>query len=119
MQFKKMLERCDPVMFHRLELGNFELSVQASRTHYCTPRETLPSAEDYFEFEVGLFENGRWVNPTLDERFNPVIAYLRKHWEDGPTGVGAYVPSEIIQTLYEFVQDMPQATESTEQTQSE
>lgn len=67
--FKKLLVRCSPGMYERIEIGNFGLSIQASSTHYSSPRKTLGNALDYNEFELAIFENDAWINPTNDERF--------------------------------------------------
>lgn len=60
------------------------LSIQASSTHYCSPRETLPYSQ-YTEFEVGYpSEEIEALMPYCDNCENPTET------------VYAYVPLEVL-----------------------
>lgn len=49
-------------------VNGFEISIQCSRFHYCTPREDLNSPNDYSSFEVAVFNaNGDWVTSDFFE----------------------------------------------------
>ncbi|GIP55925.1 hypothetical protein [Paenibacillus vini] len=102
--FKKLLVRCSPGMYERVVIGDFGLSIQASSTHYSSPRKTLSDAQDYNEFELAIFENDEWIDPLEDERFVEVIGLLKDRYEPGPFGVGAYIPDHIIQTVCNFIE---------------
>ena len=108
MKFKELLKRIEetPSMFHSLKVGGLRLSIQASRTHYSTPRETLPCADQYEEFEVAIFENDEWLNPVYDERFASIKDELEQVWEEGNSGVGGYVPSELVQKIYNLAEGL-------------
>lgn len=112
--FVGMLDRKGTWMFESLNVGNFILSIQASHSHYCTPRETLPSAGMYSEFEVAIFENNNWINPLYDERFSSLHDDLQGRWETGSSAVGAYIPIDTVQEIYELIFGL-QDIESTEQ----
>lgn len=86
--------------FERLKAGAFRVSIQASRTHYSTPRETLPSADHYSAFEVAIFDaDDNWVSPRKDRRLRD------KPWaelfEDADVAVAGYVPRETIAQILE------------------
>lgn len=68
--------------------SGLRMSVQASESHYCTPRMDLDSYTEYYEFEVGF--------PT--ERVEDFMEYAED--TEHPTGtVYAYVPYEVIQKV--------------------
>jgi hypothetical protein len=108
MKFKELLKRTDESfpMFHALKVGGMELSIQASRTHYSTPRETAPTADPYTAFEMAIFENDEWLNPVHDGRFAPLKDELDEVWESGECGVGGYVPSELVQKIYDLIEGL-------------
>lgn len=106
-EFAGLLERESPTMFKFLEAGPFHISIQASETHYCIPRETLPDAREYAAFEVAIFEFGKWIQPLEDERFAALKEELAERWEPGkPPVVGGYVPADLVQRLYEHCKEM-------------
>lgn len=87
-----------------IEIGIYKLSIQASRHHYCTPQKLLTDLYEYEEMEVGIFTGDEWCNleediffDTWENREN-----FLKHY-DGM--VASYVPIEIIQSLYEYIED--------------
>ncbi len=75
----------------QLTLGDgTKLSIQASEYHYCSPRITLPSYEEYTSFEIGF------PSRKIDE----LMRYAED--DDNPTGtVYGYVPKEVIEALIE------------------
>lgn len=55
------------------------ISVQASKQHYCSPREDLDSPEDYESFEIGIWDElGVWKTrefiPGLNEDVAPFMS---------------------------------------------
>lgn len=80
LEYKGMTQQCC-----RLVLANgVSLSIQASGTHYSSPRETVPYSQ-YTAFEIGY--------PS--ERIEALMPYCDN--EDEPTDtVYAYVPLEVL-----------------------
>ena len=66
------------------------MSVQASRTHYCTPREN--GIGPYSKVEI-------WPNIAPPETW---AEYYDGEWEQGATGVFGWVPVEMVQ---EFIDE--------------
>jgi Zn/Cd-binding protein ZinT len=64
----------------------FKLSVQASTTHYCFPRET--NAEEYKKVECGF--------PSDED-----VEEIEEYDEDGTCSIFAYVPVEKLDVLFE------------------
>lgn len=64
----------------------FSISVQASATHYSTPRTT--NADEYTEVECGY--------PSDDD-----IKEIMDYDEDGTCSIFAYVPTEKLDKLFE------------------
>lgn len=78
-------------MFKAIKLGPFSLSIQASKAHYCSPRETRP-VEEYKTWEIMVSKNGEdWV-PQKDPQF----ADLGENWNE----LGAFIPTERVQAIY-------------------
>ncbi len=50
----------------RIKIGEYELSIQASKFHYCTPRETITDLYKYKEMEVAIFNKDAWVDLEED-----------------------------------------------------
>lgn len=117
MDFREMLTETKSVSplggrrfrsLERVRFGHLSLSIQASETHYCEPRLTLPEGDyRYTRWEVAAFrgegKNEAWIN-----RDDPELEGLAalKHWEDGANGVGAYVPTEAVQELVDRFREL-------------
>jgi hypothetical protein len=91
--------------FRRIAAGPYRLSIQASGEHHCEPRKITP-VEDYERWEVAVFTaDGAWVTPeTHPEVFAGTV--WTQHWvpsETGDTATGQYVPTEVVQTFYDFL----------------
>lgn len=86
-----------------IEVGNYQLSIQASETHYCDPRKTLLNLKDYKLMEVGIFKNKEWDDLEKDSFFDKWKD--RKEFLENYDGmVAGYVPINIIQSLYEYIE---------------
>lgn len=86
-----VLERMsgDGTHFRHIEFGDMHLSIQASQFHYCSPRLTLASSDQYQSFEVALILKGDWFHPEKDERFaNTTWAEYWSKYDD----VASHVP---------------------------
>lgn len=93
-------------LYHPVTCGNFKISIQASRNHYCSPRQWLDDITEYEKFEIAIFnENDEWVNIQNDNRFmefDEIEGILDNY--DGM--VGAYINKDLIQRFCDFVQNL-------------
>ena len=92
-------------IFRQVPAGAHRLSIQASGEHHCAPQRILPP-EDYDRWEVAVFAaDGSWITPqTHPEVF--ADAPWSQYWvpsDTGETATGQYVPTEVVQTLYDFL----------------
>ena len=83
-------------------VGDYNLSIQASKFHYCTPRKNLRNAGDYSRMELAIISNfpigiGLSAFPKLKELkelcdgdFEPDSKYL----------IFGYVPVALLNDLY-------------------
>lgn len=102
--FRTLLVRTHPRRFEHIFVGNYELSIQASKSHYCRPRETLGDSRLYTHFEVGVFLNGEWVLFAPDDVLSegPWMEFTDMDYYEGMSNnVLRYVPVEVVQKLYE------------------
>lgn len=103
--FKRSLSRREVSMFSSIKIGgNFAVSIQASSTHYCTPRKTLPNASDYTAFEIAIFEDGDWISPLEDDRFSEIRHLIQDNYETGTCPVGAYISDDVVQKICDFIE---------------
>ena len=91
-----------------IKLNKLDISVQASKYHYCTPREDFDDINEYAEVEIALFnKDGGWAQPRTEPLladFNQ-LTELIEHYETGDTAVGYYVPIELVNNLIEYLKD--------------
>ena len=101
----------DGHLFPSFDLGAWSVSVQASKQHHSTPRETLPLLSDYEAFEVVIY------GPTAND---PLVRARHPHElgfegmeaffgvpdpEDTP--VGTYVPRAVVEGILASLEAMP------------
>ncbi len=96
MDFRNMLKRNDSSVFSNffpISLGNgISMSIQAGRTHYCSPRAQLADPFEYDSFEVAFVKEGvGFVDPIQNQD-------LADFSYDQVLG---YVDVERVQELYE------------------
>jgi hypothetical protein len=63
------------------EINGFVLSVQASESCYCSPRENYPSQEMYDTFEIAIWKSGgsrKWSTKQFVNVNDDVAAYLSR-----------------------------------------
>ena len=82
--------------FERINVGKYTISIQASGTHYSTPRDVLDPYE-YKAFEVAVFMDGEWVNPRTDKKLSG-FAWI-SHFETGDIVVAGFVPVKTVQEM--------------------
>lgn len=92
-----------------IETPKYNISIQASNTHYCEPRENFTELDSYEKVEVALFDKDyKWVQPRNEkdlfkfEDFDKLIEY----WENGDIPVGAYVPLKLINKFIKFLNQL-------------
>lgn len=76
--------------------SNIHLSIQASRMHYCHPRETV-DLDDYTHFELALIVNGKISCDTGKIKEFPQYEKLMEYKD---TSIFPYVPKELLSELY-------------------
>jgi hypothetical protein len=95
-------------MFERLQflIDNEDvfLSVQASAYHYCSPRDSMPAAKYYDEFEVAVIVGDAWAT-THSGHLPDVLALLGPYADAvcGDTQVFCRVPKDVVQKVYELL----------------
>ncbi|WP_338627653.1 hypothetical protein QJR52_07150 [Clostridium baratii] len=86
-----------------IKVGNYQLSIQASGSHYCEPQQTLRDLKNYISMEVGIFKNNEWINIRNDSFFDD-WKYRMEFLENYDGMVAGYVPINIIQSLYDYIE---------------
>ena len=85
--------------FDKIETkSGYDLSIQCSRHHYCTPRKTI-DIENYDSFELAIFRGRSFVYPKILDNF-PRKNELDECYEGQVFG---YVPKDLLEDLYNFL----------------
>lgn len=106
--FIKLLKKDEEInLFYPFVCGDFLISIQASNSHYCKPRETLEEHEWYCydKWEIAMLHKEQWVhadNSYLDD-FDRQDE-LDEVYEFGDHPVGAYAPTNLIEDLLGYVE---------------
>lgn len=90
--------------------GGLVASIQASEYHYSRPRQTLPSSDDYEEFEVALIFNGVWFHPEKDPEFSKCS--WSKNWSESDD-VAGYVPRADVAKMIEDLRERFESSSGT------
>lgn len=99
-----ILERNGECHFKPLHFGGFTLSIQASAYHYCSPRRTFNSSDEYNSFEVAIMRSNNdedWFHPEQDEMMKDFS--WAKYWSEYDN-VAANVPREEVSKMVAFFQ---------------
>lgn len=93
-------------LFEAINVGNYEVSIQGSQSHYCNPRETIP-VDQYESMEIAIFDKDAWINPFSDERLKDFdrLEELLEHYENSSCPIGGYVPIDLIQALCDYLEN--------------
>ncbi|MGG0308330.1 IDEAL domain-containing protein [Priestia megaterium] len=108
-------QRGDWRIFKSIDLGNYKLSIQASKNAYCSPKKTI-DISDYDDFEIALFDKDwNWMNPKTNSQFDDFkrISELRERWDSNSsdTSVGAYVERDLIQDFCDYLEEKSTAND--------
>lgn len=79
--------------------ATFILSIQASSTHYCSPRETHPFSAAYTAFEIYLNEAALAEMPNWK-----VWAELEQYQDGSSSPVFGYVPRALVLKVVEALE---------------
>lgn len=86
--------------FKPIMIGDIEISIQASKYHYCEPTEDLESSDAYQSFEVAMMNSQGFLNPILHDKFKHKS--WAQYWSNSDE-VGYKVPrSEIIKMFQDL-----------------
>lgn len=91
--------------FRPLTAGPYRLSIQASEEHLSHPRGLVP-LEDYDQWEVTVYAaDGSWVTPRTHPKLFRDQLWSRYWVEDTPgdATIGQFLPTEVVQTFYDFL----------------
>ena len=94
-------------MLNAIKIGKYKLSIQGSKGHYCSPRETLP-VERYDAMELAIINVERnMISINRSKLFRKFKWYneLLTHADglNSKATVYCYVPVELINELYLFL----------------
>lgn len=83
-------------------VGDYKLSVQASKLHYCTPRKNLRNADDYSRMELAIISDfpimkGLSAFPKLKELKELCDGDFEP---DSTFSLFGYVPVALLNDLY-------------------
>lgn len=87
-----------------LSVGNYRLSIQASKNHYCTPREIFSSYDFYESFEMMVLKkDGKSIQFKKSSKFRNFPRYRELlRFYDG-NGIFGFVPKDIIEDLITYL----------------
>ena len=92
-----------------MQLKKADLSIQASETHYSSPKTHLEDIQDYDKVEIAMFHKnkGGWVNPHAEEFMKDFkrLNELLEVYEDGAIPVGGYVPIDLMNDLIKYLSE--------------
>jgi hypothetical protein len=91
-----------------IKAGNYQMSIQASEWHYCSPRATI-DYEDYHKMELAIFNKSKrgWFNVSKSNVIKEFPRY--KELIERADGLGSsatvfgYLDVEIINDLYVYL----------------
>ena len=97
--------------YKALKCGRYLVSIQGSRGHYCTPRETI-GANEYFSMEIAIFPRYTRnkhvflnVNRSKKLKAFPRISELMERADGPQPTVFGYVPVDLIQDLINYMEE--------------
>jgi len=94
-------------LFKSIKAGNYKMSMQGSRSHYCTPRRTLP-AQDYSSMELAIFDQkGDFLHINRSPIFKAFPRYQelieRVDTLNGECPAFGWVPVDLLNDLYLYL----------------
>lgn len=90
--------------FKALPCGKYELSIQASAGHYCSPKQTYETAEGYYNFEVAINKRGgRMIKPRNSKVIKAFPRYDELGFDYKNQMVAGWIPEDVIQDLYDYL----------------
>ena len=95
--------------FKCVKAGNYELSVQGSIGHYCSPRKTY-HARYYSSMELAIFKAGKWLHNAKSSimrsfpRYNELVE--RSDSKFTSCQVFGYVDVDLLNDLYLYLKNI-------------
>lgn len=88
-------------LLNPIKVGIYNISIQGSYCHYCSPRESLP-INKYRTMEISITTK-YMSNPQIKQVLKNFSRYkeLKLHRDSGQ--LYGYVPIDLINDLYEFL----------------
>ena len=91
-----------------VKAGNYNMSVQGSSTHYCTPRESI-LIDYYLNLELAIFNKKGWFDATKSsvlKGFGRYSELIERYECMGKNSVFSYVPTDLINDLYLYLKGL-------------
>lgn len=89
--------KLNPHLFEPIEIGQFTISIQASRCHHCSPRQDLHPYQ-YDEMEIAIYEQTKNTTPRIIKRT------LHHKWESCGNFF-SYVTTKELQWIYDKLEN--------------
>lgn len=101
---KPLLIRTSPHLYAPIKVGRYTLSIQASKLHQCTPRETFIFSSQYTHFECTIRFDGKFIDP----RDRPELKDFgwTQYWESNNDFPGDNVPKEALEKILDNLLDL-------------
>jgi len=88
-------------LYKSVRIGKFDISIQGSEKHFCTPRLTT-NLYEYSKMEIAICENGKWISILNDKRFNDFNIKIK--WDESDRPIAEYVDISAIQALCDYIE---------------
>lgn len=92
--------------FAPLKVGAFEVSIQASASHYCTPRITTNDLTRYTTWEVWCGPQGDTLRALFDHAPRPagITAAILEHFGHEESEPASQVPTDVVQAYLDALE---------------
>lgn len=92
--FKK-IETGGRIYNHIQTKSGYNLSIQCSTFHYCEPNKLI-AIQNYKTYEIAIIKNNEFIQPNLEDFKHDMEEY-------NCGGVYGYVPKQIVEDLYNYL----------------
>lgn len=92
-------------LYEGIVIGEYTLSIQGSKSHYCSPRSTIP-VESYNQLEIAFWKDGREFIDASESNELKDFPRLDELMDRFNGGVYGYVDVDLIQDLYLYIVEL-------------
>ena len=96
-----------PISFNfPVKIADYELSIQASAAHYCSPRETLKTMSEYYSVEMAIFnKDGMMQQPNRSHIFKKFHRWNEMMEKFDGSGVFGWIDVELVDEFISFLEN--------------